>query len=159
MHSFLKPPTPALALLSALAVTAPAAPQARAETPRDILKASRVRGGLAVHLGCGDGKDTADMLLGSSYLVHGLDTSAENVAKARAYLRSRNLYGLVSVARYDGKALPYADNTVNFIVAETLGDVSPDEAMRVLTPLGAMVVGGKRTGKPWPENIDDWPST
>jgi len=157
MHRFLKPPTPALALLSALALTAPIAPEARAETARHILKAAGIRGGLAVHLGCGDGKETADMLLGNSYLVHGLDTSAENVAKARAYLRSRNLYGRVSVARYDGKALPYADNTVNFIVAETLGDVPADEALRVLTPLGAMVVGGRKAVKPWPENIDDWP--
>ena len=48
-----------------------------------------------------DGSETADMLLSSSYLVHGLDTSADNVAKARAYLRPKNLYGSVSVAQYD----------------------------------------------------------
>lgn len=127
------------------------------QSARQILKATGVAGGLIVHLGCGDGRETADMLLGSSYLVHGLDTSADNVAKARAYLRSSNLYGSVSVAQYDGKMLPYGDNMVNLIVADTLGDVPAEEAMRALAPLGVMVVGGKKTVKPWPENIDDWP--
>ncbi len=97
------------------------------------------------------------MRLGDGYLVHGLDTNAANVAKARAALRSKGLYGPVSVAQYDGKTLPYADNIVNLIVADTLGDVPEAEAMRVLAPLGAMVVGGKATTKPWPPQIDDWP--
>jgi len=123
----------------------------------DAVKRSGIKGGIVVQLGCGDGRETADMLLNSSYLVHGLDTSGDNVTKARAYLRSRNLYGSVSVAQYDGKTLPYADNTVNLIVANTLGDMPAEEAMRVLTPLGAMVIGGRKTVKPWPTNIDDWP--
>jgi outer membrane protein assembly factor BamB len=42
-------------------------------------------------------------------------------------------------------------------VADSLGSVSKNEAMRVLTPLGAMVVGGKKTVKPWPATIDNWP--
>ena len=127
------------------------------QSARRILEATGVTGGVIVHLGCGDGSETADMMLGRSYLVHGLDTSADNVAKARAYLRSENLYGAVSVAQYDGKTLPYGDNIVNLIVADTLGDVPAEEAMRVLAPLGAMVVGGRKTAKPWPKNIDDWP--
>ncbi|MHC4744879.1 MAG: outer membrane protein assembly factor BamB family protein [Planctomycetota bacterium] len=128
-----------------------------AGTMADAVKQSGIKGGIVVHLGCGDGRETADMLLSSSYIVHGLDTSGDNVAKARAYLHSRNLYGSVTVARYDAKTLPYADNIVNLIVADTLGDVPVEEAMRVLAPLGAMVVGGKKTVKPWPNNIDDWP--
>ena len=123
----------------------------------DTVKRSGIKGGIVVHLGCGDGRETADLLVNSSYVIHGLDTSGDNVAKARAYIRSRKLYGSVSVARYDGKTLPYGDNIVNLIVADTLGDVSAREAMRVLTPLGAMIVGGKKTVKPWPTNIDDWP--
>ncbi|MCH8218401.1 MAG: PQQ-binding-like beta-propeller repeat protein, partial [Planctomycetes bacterium] len=121
------------------------------------VRSSGIQGGIVVHLGCGDGRETASMLLNSSYLVHGLDTDAENVAQARAHLRSLNLYGPVSVATYDGKTLPYGDNIVNLIVADTLGSVSTEEAMRVLAPLGAMVVGGKKTVKPWPKDIDDWP--
>ena len=128
-----------------------------AKDTADTVRSSGIRGGVVVHLGCGDGRETASMLLGSSYLVHGLDTDGVDVAKARAYIRSKNLYGPVSVAKYDGKTLPYGDNIVNLIVADTLGNVSTEEAMRVLTPLGAMVVGGKKTVKPWPNNIDDWP--
>lgn len=123
----------------------------------DTLRSSGIKGGIVVHLGCGNGRETAAMLLNSNYLVHGLDTSGDNVAKAKAYLRSKNLYGPVSIAKYNGKTLPYGNNIVNLIVADTLGDVSVKEAMRVLTPLGAMVVGGKKTVKPWPKNIDDWP--
>ncbi len=123
----------------------------------DTVRNSGVRGGIVVHLGCGDGSETASMLLNSSYVVQGLDTDSENIAAARAYLRSKNLYGRVSVARYDGKTLPYADNVVNLIVADTLGVVPAQEALRVLTPLGVLIVGGKKTVKPWPNNIDDWP--
>lgn len=124
---------------------------------RQMVEASGVKGGLIVHLGCGDGGRLADLLLDSRYVVHGLDTSSENVARARTYLRSRNLYGAVSAAHYDGKTLPYADNMVNLIVADTLGDVPVEEAMRVLVPRGVLLVGDKRTVKPWPKNIDDWP--
>ena len=124
---------------------------------RQILETTGVRGGLIIHIGCGDGKLTAALRANGSYMVHGLDTDGVDIAEARVYIRSKNLYGPVSVARYNGKTLPYGDNIVNLIVAETLGNVSAEEAMRVLAPLGAMVVGGKKTVKPWPKDIDDWP--
>ena len=101
----------------------------------ETVRHSGIRGGIVVHLGCGDGRQTASMWLNGSYLVHGLDTDADQVAKARAYVRSKDLYGPVSVAQYDGTTLPYGDNIVNLIVADTLGNVSEEEAMRVLTPL------------------------
>lgn len=123
----------------------------------DIVKQSGIKGGIIVHLNCGDGSETADMLFNSSYLVHGLDTSKDNIAKARSYLRSRNLYGSISVAQYDGKSLPYGENIVNLIVADRLGDVPIEEAMRVLTPLGVMIIDGRKTVKMWPKSIDDWP--
>jgi len=123
----------------------------------DTVKESGITGGIVVHLDCGDGKDTASMLLNDSYLVHGLDTDAANIAKAKEFIRSKNLYGKVSVAQYDGKTLPYGDSMVNLIVAS--GDVSVDQAelMRVLAPLGAMIVNGRKTVKPWPAEIGDWP--
>ena len=46
--------------------------QAAEPSADDILKASSVRGGLVVHLGCGDGKLTAALRANDSYLVHGL---------------------------------------------------------------------------------------
>ena len=128
-----------------------------AKDTADAVRSSGIQGGIVVHLGCGDGRETTAMLLNSSYLVHGLDIDGVEVAKARAYIRSQNLYGPVSVAKYNGKTLPYGNNIVNLIVADRLGNVSTEEAMRVLAPLGAMVVGGEKTVKPWPEGIGDWP--
>jgi len=46
---------------------------------------------------------------------------------------------------------------INVLVADKLGDVSRDEVMRVLVPNGVVMVGGKQTVKPWPDNIDTWP--
>jgi len=127
------------------------------ERARQILDATGVKGGLVVHLGCGDGKLTAALHVCDRYLVHGLDRDAANVAKARAQLRSKGLYGPVSVERFDGQHLPYVDNLVNLVVAEDLGGMSSEEVMRVLAPDGVAYVGGKKTVKPRPKEIDDWP--
>jgi 2-polyprenyl-3-methyl-5-hydroxy-6-metoxy-1,4-benzoquinol methylase len=48
-----------------------------------ILDASGVKGGLIVHMGCGDGRLTAALRANDSYIVHGLDTDAQNVKSAR----------------------------------------------------------------------------
>ncbi|MBL7134187.1 MAG: class I SAM-dependent methyltransferase, partial [Phycisphaerae bacterium] len=98
----------------------------------EILKACGIEGGLVVHLGCGDGRLTAVLHTDDSYLVHGLDADATNIAKAREHVRAKGLYGKVSVDTFDGKRLPYADNLVNLLVADNLGRVTKDEAMRVL---------------------------
>ena len=137
-----------------------------ADTPdgqaQEILKATGVRGGLVVHIGCGDGRLTAALRVDDGYLVHGLDTDAEKVELAR---ESIGEYGPVSVDRFDGKRLPYVDNLVNLIVAEDLGDssgntVAMDEIMRVLAPDGVAYVktdgAWNKTVKPRPAEIDEW---
>ena len=121
-----------------------------------ILDATGVKGGLVVHLGCGDGKLTAALRANGSYLVHGLDGDAGNIEKARDYINSRGLYGEISVEQWSGKILPYNDNVVNLLVAEDLGDVSTDEVMRVLCPNGVAYIKGKKTVKPRPSDIDEW---
>ena len=131
-----------------------------AESPDDlaqhILEETGVRGGLVVHLGCGDGRLTAALGKGEAYLVHGLDRNAENVEKARARIRSKHLYGRVSVVQWDGDRLPYAENLVNLLVAGDLGKVPMEEAMRVLAPEGVAYIHMKKTVKPRPEDIDEW---
>ncbi|MDP7287900.1 MAG: PQQ-binding-like beta-propeller repeat protein [Phycisphaerae bacterium] len=122
-----------------------------------MVEASDLRGGIVVHLNCGEGKTTAEMTSGNDCLIHGLDKDAGKISKAREYLRSKNLYGRVSVARYDGKSLPYGDNLINLLIADSLGDVPLSEVMRVLVPKGAVIVDGKKTIKPWPKEIDTWP--
>ncbi len=131
-----------------------------ADTAQDIINATGVKGGLIVHVGCGDGRLTAALHLNDSYVIHGLDSSADNVAKAREHIRSLGLYGDVSVASWRGKWLPYADNLVNLLVAEDASDVSMQEVMRVLAPLSVAYIkkAGKwgKTVKPWPEGMDEW---
>ena len=48
-----------------------------------MLQATGVKGGLIVHLGCGDGSFTAALRVSDKFLVHGLDTNVANVARAR----------------------------------------------------------------------------
>ena len=125
-----------------------------------ILDATEVRGGLVVHLGCGDGTLTAALHAGDSYLVHGLDTDADKVRQAREHIQGLGAYGPVSVERFDGKRLPYADNLVNLVVASGEGRVASEELMRVLAPNGVAYVkrAGKwtKTVKPRPKDIDEW---
>ena len=114
-----------------------------------ILNQTGVKGGLVVHLGCGDGAITAALRANEGYLVHGLDTDPEDVARARQRVRSLGVYGKVAIDRLDGPSLPYADNLVNLLVAEELGKVSMDECLRVLAPQGEAFI--KTAGK-WKKN-------
>ncbi len=133
---------------------------AHSEDAEQILSATGVQGGLIVHLGCGDGKLTAALRAGDGYLVHGLDADRANVARARAYVESLGLYGDVAIDEWVGPALPYADNLVNLLVAEDLGEVSMEECLRVLAPNGVAYVKvdgrWKKTVKPWPAEMDEW---
>ena len=130
--------------------------QAESDLARQILQTSGVKGGLVVHIGCGDGKLTTALRANDSYLVHGLDTDAKNVEKAREDIRSRGLYGSVSVDTFDGKHLPYVENLVNLVVAEKLDGVKMAEVMRVLAPRGVAMIGGKKTVKKVPAEIGEW---
>ncbi|MEW6357607.1 MAG: PQQ-binding-like beta-propeller repeat protein [Planctomycetota bacterium] len=139
------------------------AQQNEKDTAAQILDTARMKGGLVVHLGCGDGKLAAALRANDSYIVHGLDTDPTNVAKAREYIRSLGMYGPVSVDTWDGKRLPYIDNFVNLLVASGEWGVASDEIMRVLAPNGvALLINPKSTiqnpklMKPWPKEIDEW---
>jgi outer membrane protein assembly factor BamB len=129
---------------------------AGAQSARDILETTGVKGGLVVHLGCKDGRLTAALHAGDAYLVHGLDRDPANVARARETVRAAGLYGKVSIDRLTGTRLPYIDNLVNLVVAEDLGEVPMDEVMRVLCPNGVAYVGGRKTVKPRPKELDEW---
>ncbi|MBL7133101.1 MAG: PQQ-binding-like beta-propeller repeat protein [Phycisphaerae bacterium] len=149
----------ATTLLIISCTSAPAA----AQSAKQILDATGVKGGLVVHVGCDDGKPlgppgglTAALRANDSYLVHGLDADGANVEKAREHIRKLGLYGKVSVEQWTQKHLPYTDNLVNLLVSEDLGKVPMAEVMRVLAPLGVAYVGGKKTVKPWPKEIDEW---
>ena len=122
----------------------------------DILKEARVTGGLVVHIGCGDGKLTAELRADDGYLVQGLDTSAENVARARKLISDAGLYGKVTARVFDGRSLPYRDNMVNLVVSDAQCQVPNAEIMRVLAPKGVACAGGKMQVKPRPDELDEW---
>lgn len=90
-------------------------------------------------------------------MVHGLDTDAAKVAKAREFLLARNLNGPISTAVFDGAKLPYIDNLVNLVIAERPGLLTKQEALRVLAPFGVAWIGGSKIVKPWPNGMDEWP--
>lgn len=123
---------------------------------KEILEATSTTGGFVVHLGSGDGKLTA-ALGGDSFVVHGLDRSAQNVANARETIEN---YGPVSVEQLLGDRLPYLDGIVNLVVAEDSLGIADEEIQRVLRPGGVAYLkkDGEWTSitKTWPADIDDW---
>lgn len=131
-----------------------------ADSAPDIIRDTNFKGGLIVHLGCGDGELTAALHVHDRCLVHGLDTDSDVVAEARRHIQRLGLYGKVSVERLSGRDLPYAGNLVNVLVAEDLGQVPMEDCLRVLAPNGVAYVksGNKwdKTVKPWPKEIDEW---
>jgi SAM-dependent methyltransferase len=144
------------------------------ERADDILKATGIQGGLVVHIGCGDGALTAELQAHKSLVVHGLDTDATNIQKARKQIAAKGQYGAVSVATWDGERLPYTDNLVNVIVCSDPNvQCSAEEIARVLAPRGVAClqkgftfdVSGFKPQlsgdwvlyrKPVPPEIDEW---
>jgi len=127
---------------------------------RQILEATNTKGGLIIHINCGDGRLTAALFANKSFLVHGLEKDMDKLRQARQYVQSLGDYGRVSFSLFDGKQLPYIDNLVNLAVVEEGGDLSMDEIMRVLAPGGKAYINqdsqSKTIIKPRPEEIDEW---
>jgi outer membrane protein assembly factor BamB len=133
----------------------------KAQTAEEILAAANVKGGMIVHLGCGDGALTADLHRNDSFRVHGLAFTESELKQARATVQARGLYGdKVSVSLCPSRHLPYRTDMVRLLVAEELRHISNNEVMRVLAPEGvAFLKQGKQwkvVQKPWPAEIDEW---
>lgn len=133
-----------------------ARPGGHDQRARHIIDVTGVKGGLIIHIGCGDGKLTAALRANDSYIVQGLDTDVGKVEKARKTIMSKGLYGKVTAREFDGKNLPYIDNLVSLVVATDKCKVSKDEILRVLAPRGVAYINGKKTVKPWPAELDEW---
>ncbi len=117
---------------------------------KQLLQAAGFRGGLIVDVGCGEGRLVAALAQQGRFVVHGLEADAARVQRARAHIRSLGVYGPVSVEQWAGSELPYADGSVNVVVAENLGKVPMGEVMRVLAPGGAALV---KTGDKWAKSV------
>jgi len=131
-----------------------------AENAEDLIAESGVKGGLVVHVGCGDGELTAALRCNERYLVQGLDTDRAKIEAARKRLVLKGAYGDVSFMHFAGNELPYVDNLVNLLIVEEPGRISREEMLRVLAPLGVLLLKDNgawtKTVKPWPKAIDEW---
>lgn len=131
---------------------------------RAILEASGVSGGLLVHVGCGEGRLTAALGAQGAYLVQGIDTDQKKISSAREFVLSHRGRSKVSLRRFDGRRLPYADNLVNLLLVGDGASVDQSEMLRVLCPGGVglwlnpdgSIEANRKLLKPWPEAIDDW---
>ncbi len=126
-----------------------------------VYQQANVQGGLVVELGLADLQFTTDLGAPDAVTLQTLVTDAARVADARESLEAKGLYGKITVAQFDGKSLPYADNLVNMFVVHEDNQVPDDEIFRALAPGGAVCVldsqaGVRITRKPWPEEIDHW---
>lgn len=102
------------------------------------------------------------------FVVHCLTRSPSECDALRQAVRSREMYGTVSVDVLRTKHLPYAGNLLNMVVVASRakqGSQGPadDEILRVLAPLGTAVRldassnhVDRSVRKPWPDAIDEW---
>ncbi|MHC4271927.1 MAG: class I SAM-dependent methyltransferase, partial [Planctomycetota bacterium] len=133
---------------------------AQMRSATEIIQSTSVKGGIIVHVGCGDGEFTAGLRINDRYIVQGLDSDAANVQKARQHIKSLGIYGKVTAETFDGKHLPYADNLINLLLIEDSVNIADDEMMRVLRPRGVVCYkkdgAWQRQTKAWPDDIDEW---
>jgi len=110
----------------------------------------------------------------SGRVFHCLVTSDANVAAARRKISAAGFHGKVSVAKFDGRHLPYINNLVSrIVVASDSCAVPTEEILRVLAPYGTIVAplgasslpaqarktdnGCALFTKPYPKEMDEWP--
>ncbi|MHC4146630.1 MAG: methyltransferase domain-containing protein [Planctomycetota bacterium] len=77
----------------------------------DLVRSSAVKGGLVVHIGCGDGKDTAALRLNDRYMVQGLEVSEAKVQEAKQNIRTAGRYGKISVRQVGTARFPFTNST------------------------------------------------
>jgi len=114
-----------------------------------IVKATRIRRGYCLVLGCGSGRLACELAKRTELMIYGVDPDPKKVAAARKALDAAGLYGKrASVERAALSSVPYADYFANLIVSESAlvsgeppGDAA--EMFRMLKPLGGVAYIGQ----------------
>ncbi|MHC4996502.1 MAG: outer membrane protein assembly factor BamB family protein [Planctomycetota bacterium] len=113
----------------------------------DPVKDANLHGGLIVQLGASQTETASQLSNSGRYLIHLLDPNSQSIESARSRIKADGHYGLAWAEFYpDLQQLPYAENTVNLIVA-TDYTTHFAEILRVLTPGGTLVVTNTRLAK------------
>lgn len=131
-----------------------------ADDAADILSQSGVKGGIVVHVGCGDGSFTRKLRFNDSFQAQGLTKDSASIQSIRESIHAAGGYGPVAIEAWDGERLPFIENYVNLLVIEDAASVPKEEIDRVLAPLGVAMVrkadGWEKIAKPWPKEMDEW---
>jgi len=111
-------------------------------------------------VGCTDGNAACAFSQSGSFIVQALVPNPAVLASVSSGITEQGRDGTVTAALLSGDALPYIDNTINLLVAESLGAVTMDEVMRVLVPGGSAAIAAdgqwKYHTKSWPSSMDQW---
>ena len=122
---------------------------------QQVLSASKVHGGVMIHLGCRETSLLAEFAQDSRYVVQALTSDARVASRLRASLADKKLSGMASVQTSHGARLPYVDHLVRFLIVEDPLGVPESELKRVLCPGGVLAKktasGWSISAKPWPE--------
>ncbi|NQU74827.1 MAG: class I SAM-dependent methyltransferase, partial [Planctomycetes bacterium] len=117
-------------------------------------------GGMVVHVGCADGRNTLKLGQAGTWVVRGLDRDPDKIRAARERIVDAGRYGPVSVAVWRGGVLPFVDNSVDVILLDNGAEVGLEECVRALRPGGKVCFqkGGtwQRFMKQHPRNTDEW---
>lgn len=127
----------------------------------DIDRLDIADGGVALDLGCGEGRHLHALYYARHVHVIGVDLGLEDLQKARAAFALNPLYEAggarhFSFAMADALALPFPDRCFNLVICSEVLEHIPDyqtaldEVYRVLKPGGTLAVSVPRA---WPEWI------
>lgn len=115
-----------------------------------IVESSGISRGVCSILGAGDGKLALGITRASGFFIHVVEPENTAVTKIQEMIDAQNLYGKrVIVEKKSLKQLPYADNTIDLIIAadltqEKLNELSLSEIHRVLRPGGKAIFGNQK---------------
>lgn len=141
-----------LALLGCAQLSATSAQAAEAPTPESldlasqIIQASGAAGGIAAVIGRTDADLALAIAKQGPFTVHCLAAGDELRDRMRQTIHARARYGVVSAATFDGTRLPYAENLLNLVIADSFptlakSGLTSEELLRVLAPLGTAFLG------------------
>ena len=117
-------------------------------------------GGIVVHVGCDDGRNTLKLGQADTWVVRGLDRDADKVRAARKRIVDAGRYGSVSAAVWRGDVLPFVDNSIDVILLDNGEEVAIEQCLRVLRPGGKVWFkkdnAWRHVLKEHQENTDEW---
>ncbi len=130
-----------------------------AESIEDIVEESGFSGGIIVQIGF-NVKQLTELSTNQNFLIHAVDIDEKKIEIARKEFYLRGINNKVFVDKFDGKVLPYIENSINLLISENIEEVKIKEILRILVPNGIAYIkkDGKwnKTVKPENPDVDEW---